>query len=899
MPNGITGGIAAGGQQLGNAHATITLDTSSLAQAASTARLLGRQLEQALGGISSGAKQAETSLQRVTRRINDIRGELVGLGLGAGLLTRIGVGMAGSFEETQIQLTGMLRSEQRAITLTEELRKKAAAAGLPFRDMAELTTILLPGLRGNTEELERQLGIARRLAVLNPMQGLTGAGVAIREFISGGGTDTVSLRERFNIDRVSLKQSIDEFEGDLVGALDAVLERMGITSEVADRMGRSFNASFRAARDAAVQFLAEGFTPMLEVLTPLLQSGAQWLSQLRETDPALATATAGLLAVTTVGAPALLLFNQLVQASRALNVQWATLGRAGLVVGGVIGGFAVGRAAGTALGGQIRQARGQQPLTGDQVEQNLRNVVFNIAVTLAKVDIAFLKVTSAIDRTVIIWQAGMMNGLASFLRALASILPPGLGGDLIGAGARIYENEAVRLENVVQAKRQNLRVAIGQRLQGVSRLGARLNIPGFQQPSDDGAARALQEAQINQEIIDAKVDYVRQVQAIERNANNARIEATQQYEQQRTQVIAQYELGIAREAEDFARQRARQAQQLERSIADIREDAAQREAEWWTDLQEKINEIQADGNERIAEIEEDYHKNRERRERDHRDNLFAAAGRLDAVAVLNEQKRFAKESQDQADAHEERINKERENLAEQIDEANKAHQERLDDARRADAERITDLQENLAEQQRLEDEDRAIRLQRQAEDHANQLAQMATAHAAQMAQISMQEAEELKAAEDAHLAQLAELKLYNEEWKKLEDARLEASLKSWDKWWEGIGKRFEQFGPMEKPSFPTTFEPTQIPGFATGGPVHRTGAALLHAGEFVLNRATASALGMVNAMSQQRLVGAVAGGNRSFSVGDIHVYAAPGMDVQALAQAVDQRLQSLFERWAQ
>lgn len=252
--------------------------------------------------------------------------------------------------------------------------------------------------------------------------------------------------------------------------------------------------------------------------------------------------------------------------------------------------------------------------------------------------------------------------------------------------------------------------------------------------------------------------------AIESDAGEQRIAATRQYEEQRTSTIRQYEQTIARDAEDFARNRARAEREFAQNIAGVRQEAAEREAEQVerlarlisdarSDSNERIAEAREDTNKRLAELDEDYYRSRERAERGHRERILTAAGRLDAVAIREEQRRFAQESQDAKEAHneqrsdlqeqlQERLEDERENLDKRIRQAQEAHEEQLRDAREADDERIQDMKDDFEERKALEDEDRAIRLERMAADHQAQLAEMATQHTLRLQQIVDHAAEE-------------------------------------------------------------------------------------------------------------------------------------------------------------
>ncbi|TXH53014.1 MAG: hypothetical protein E6Q97_14405, partial [Desulfurellales bacterium] len=299
----------AGATSLGHAQGSISIDTSDLRNVTGVSRAVSQQVASSFGAIDASVKRTQSNLASFSRSIGQIKGELTGLSIGASIISGIGLNMAGGIEETEIKLTGMLRSVDKAKALMDDLRKRSAAAGLPFNDMLAVAVRLLPTLQGNTKELDKWYGLVRRTAALNPLEGMAGAAFSINEALTSGGKDLVSLVERFNVSRSQLRAEMEANGNDFAAALDTVLNRMGITTETAAKMGTTFRAGFNAAKDAAIQFLAEGFTPLLQTLTPLLHQSAAWLATLRQTNPAIAQIGAGMTAAVAVGAPLLLLFN--------------------------------------------------------------------------------------------------------------------------------------------------------------------------------------------------------------------------------------------------------------------------------------------------------------------------------------------------------------------------------------------------------------------------------------------------------------------------------------------------------------------------------------------------------------------------------------------------------------
>lgn len=849
--------FSSGPSTLGAARGSIVIDTNDLKQVQAFARMVGEDVARSLGKIDASTKKAETGFQRLAGTIGKLRGEIAAVGATAGILSAVGIRTAASMEEARVQLQGMVGSAQAANRVMEQLRKEAAAAGLPFGDMLSVATQLLPTLQGNTRELEKWVPLVRRVAVLNPREGLSGAAFAVREAMSSGGTDLVSLAERFNISRVQLRAALQQTGGDFAAALDMVLTKMGITEQTADRMGKTFNAALRGARDAAMQLLAEGFTPILETLTPILQRTAEWLAQIREANPATARWAANLLGVTTVAAGTLLIFERLVSAVKTLGIVSA-VGRlarfAGPVLGRVAGPAAWaagGAAAGMAAGNVINRATGQPQQDWGDIWRTLRQAVVIVANTMHQVN--------AMIRT------GMASAVAGFLEAVAQLAAA------VGAAAMAtrLRNSAEGVRTTAAAENERERQQVGGLIGALGLRRPSLS-SGRAMPEPSDAPRAAAPGIMAGDVRQAAIDWERAYSRIVRDAANERAEATRQYEQQRTDTIRQYEQTLARDAEDYARQRARAQAQFDRQVADVREEATRREVAWREEHQE-----------RIAEIEQDYARTRERRERDHRDRLFDAAARLDAVAVFEEQRRFARETEDADEAHRERLSDERE-----------GYDERLKEARANDERRLGQMREAFDLQRAQEDEDRQIRLERMAEDHAAQLAEMDRAHGERIALINRRMWEEIGELDEAHRARLAELKVHNQAYQDAQTEAQEASLKAWREYW---GKWAEIEAAARAAQRPAGVLPSggYRPEYADGGWVRQTERALVHAGEFVLSRQMLAALGTRGPGSMT-----TAGNSQSISIeaGAIQVYAAPGMDEGTLAAAVEARLVELLRR---
>jgi hypothetical protein len=870
-----------GAAQLGRAQGEIAIDTSSLRSISGVVRSVATDVGRAFGAIDVSAKRVEANILRVSRGIGQMRGELAGLGIGAGIIAGLGVKTAANFQESAIKLAGMTGSVANATKLMEDLRKKAFAAGLPFQDMLATAERLLPTFQGNTKELDRWYNIVRRVAVLNPTEGMTGAAFSINEAIVSGGTDMVSLVERFNISRVKLREELAKNGGDMHQALSTVLTTMGITDETAQKMGQTFNASFRVAKDAALQLLAEGFTPLMNMLTPILQGTAQWVVKLREASPALVGIGAGMVTITALGAPTLLLFNQLVEAGQKLKALGllgglGRVGVAGLMVGaGVAGGISATNLIGNATGNKSQQEFGVEAAW-----LRLRQAIVILVAGVAEITQTITGVLINSLRYLVNAVVSAASAIGGVVSAIGGMLPGAMGGNALSQMGGVMTAGGGRLQQENNKMFDGMIAGLNKRtISMMSGFSNFMVAPGeaASSPAGGGSGSGSSGGPNTGDRDKAISVWAQSAARIEREAGKARLDATRQYEQQRSEAIANYELGIARDAEDFARQRQRAATQLARQIADIQADAAKREADWQSDLVERVAEIRSDGNERLTELEANYNRDRERSARDHRDRLMTAAARLDAVAVAEEMRNYSRQQQDAAQAFQTQQDKLREDLAERLAQEHENQQERLRAARAADQERIADLIQSQAEQQALEDEDREIQRQRREEDQARQLEQMDTAHAERLSQIAQQAAEERSALNESFVQELNQLGIHRDAWLDLQKKQQDLALKQFQTFWSQFNQQFPN-RPGSYQDVPTPFPgnlgqfPTSFADFNLGAT--RTGAASAASGGSVSNRSI------------------------NVAEGAIVINAAPNHDEGAIGRQVDYHLRKILEEAA-
>jgi len=117
--------------------------------------------------------------------------------------------------------------------------------------------------------VDRLADAARRLAIIDPVQGMKGASVALKEFFSG---DITSLSRRFEIDRTTLNgiktlttagerlQGLEELLTDMGIGMGILNERTQLTATTWDKLAGSFGNAY----DNAGQFLSLRFEHVAE-----------------------------------------------------------------------------------------------------------------------------------------------------------------------------------------------------------------------------------------------------------------------------------------------------------------------------------------------------------------------------------------------------------------------------------------------------------------------------------------------------------------------------------------------------------------------------------------------------------------------------------------------------------
>lgn len=864
------------------AMGAIRIDTSDLERAGAVTKVTAQKMTEAFKEVDKAAKKPKSAFVALASDIQKVRGEVAGLSAAAGVLSGIGLSVASNMQAAAIQFTGLTGGIKQANVLMADLRKKGLAAGIPFNDMLKAAKQLLPTLEGNTQALDTYARLARRVAVLNPAEGISGAAFAINEALASGGTDLVSLSERFQVSRFKLREAMKETNGDFAAALDMVLNKMGITQQVADDMGNSFQASFARAKDSAGQLLGAGFTPILNALPPILDQATQFMVTLQETNPELLTMASGAIALTAAVGPLVLILGQVVstlQTIKGLSIA-GTLGKAGAIGLAAAGGVGLGVEATRGIG----RATGNEQLAntgaGDlwKIVKTYVLVVFDV-LSKAQVEIGMFigsTVRSVIGQFVtIIGEAAL-----AISEMIAKIFPRKGAEDIKGAQRLIEWGKEVQLTQEQLAElRASFEKTRNETAQGLLKmLFPELSAGSVSETAGGGAGGVPSTAEeFTAEQIDAFAEFQQDMKDLEKQGAEDRLRINERYQE----AVASIEERLA---------------DLRKSIAKAEQETAESEAKAEEDFQLRRQQTIEDAQEDSIRAAEDFNRQKERDEREHRNNLMDAASRFDALGIIREMRAY-NEKRTQANEDFTASQKQRsEELQQRLEQEAEAHDREMDELRGNNRQRLNELRQQYAEEYRAA-QDKLLRLR---DTHIRELSEL-----------------DQKLAREREIRQRAYIEQFNSLAGSLNNqitiarqgqAQIQADLRVW---WTNMRNEMNAIlNAQGAPIVGTT--PPKNGGwgggppedfFASGGPIPRDMIAGVHAGEEIITADVARQLRSVmgGSINQPALVAAAAGGmGGGMSIGSISVgpiIAGPGQSVQDIAEAVRNELLNIIEKY--
>jgi hypothetical protein len=238
--------------------------------------------EKVSNGLSRMAINGSRGFDSMSSSSNGLISNLTGLVATIGGVTLAAKGLQAVFggamqqETDKLTLNALVQDTEKATKLFDMLNEKGLKSVFSEGDFMTAGKAFLPVTK-DLGEINSLLGVTERLASSNPLQGMEGSSMAIREALSG---DLVSLQERFNVPRSMLKEA---FKGadtakEKIAALDSVLNKMGFTTQFVNDVNKSASSQWSMLGSNVKTALAKMGGKALEDLKPILSKINEALS---------------------------------------------------------------------------------------------------------------------------------------------------------------------------------------------------------------------------------------------------------------------------------------------------------------------------------------------------------------------------------------------------------------------------------------------------------------------------------------------------------------------------------------------------------------------------------------------------------------------------------------------
>lgn len=289
------------------------------------------QVQASRSGVTGYFNQVRENIERINEtslaaNLQEISFRLLPLGAAAAALTARGVETAQAIQESTISFEAFTGSQETARTLMGELTQQAHRFGQPMIETLTTMQRFAPLIRQAGLELDDVYNLAVRLSTLNPAQGIEGALFAINEALAG---QYRSLQTRFNIPTTQLRELIGE-QG-FVGGLDQFLNRLGRSTEFAERFGQTSRAAFTRLQDSINNFLSTSMEHFLDGMSEAANTATDFFNTLAEGAPFITQLTGGLLTIVSSGSAALITLGQMALAITSLRAVIGPLNLGGFI----------------------------------------------------------------------------------------------------------------------------------------------------------------------------------------------------------------------------------------------------------------------------------------------------------------------------------------------------------------------------------------------------------------------------------------------------------------------------------------------------------------------------------------------------------------------------------------
>ncbi|WP_280755479.1 hypothetical protein [Paenibacillus sp. LBL] len=243
------------------------------AAASQSESALGR-FRNSLGGTSRALGTATRQTGGLIRQVAALGTAYLGVQAVQGLFSKT-IGAAANYEMNKVSFDAMFGKDytKQAGEYLAFLQERADISSLELSDFITGGRSVIP-LTKDVEQLKKATNLMERLAALDPLQGMEGSSLAIREMLSG---DSQSLVERFEMPRKVLNDIKNLDIADQLRELDKLFEKMGASNELIEAQSKTSLGQYNKAIGRITTSLREMGTRGLDKIAPLLRDFNKWL----------------------------------------------------------------------------------------------------------------------------------------------------------------------------------------------------------------------------------------------------------------------------------------------------------------------------------------------------------------------------------------------------------------------------------------------------------------------------------------------------------------------------------------------------------------------------------------------------------------------------------------------
>lgn len=226
--------------------------------------------------FGSGMKSVGSSIKSMTSSVFSLNGAFIALAATYGTVKaaqgvfNATVGQAMDREQSQIVIGAMIQDEKKTRDYIKFMREMAIESPiLDSKVMEKESRGFIAAVRAandgmfNQKQIEKMWSITEKLAAYNPIQGTEGATFSFLELMSG---DTVSMVDRFRIDKSVLNDLKSLPLDQMLKEFDEYLVKIGVTPKMIEDMGSTAAGKWQQIKESWGVILADMGTPALEPL---------------------------------------------------------------------------------------------------------------------------------------------------------------------------------------------------------------------------------------------------------------------------------------------------------------------------------------------------------------------------------------------------------------------------------------------------------------------------------------------------------------------------------------------------------------------------------------------------------------------------------------------------------